>query len=336
MRHLLALREMSAQEMTALLDLAEACATADRSDLLNGLSLATLFYEPSTRTEISFELAARRLGAQVVRCDVDRSSVRKGESLADTVRTLESLGVGAIAVRHPAAGAAHLASRHVRCAVINAGDGMHEHPTQGLLDVLTVRRAKGRLSGLRVAIVGDVRHSRVARSAAWGFSTLGASVVAVGPSTLLPLPADGLPMDLTTSVEDGLAGADVVMVLRMQRERQHAGYMPSLAEYTRLWGVNSRVLRAAKADAVVLHPGPTNLGVEVSADAAYGPRSLISTQVAAGVVVRMAVLAWVLGRERLLRIPTARRHDREKSLVASGLFDLDQASQRLIGGRTDD
>ncbi|HEY3248563.1 MAG TPA: aspartate carbamoyltransferase catalytic subunit [bacterium] len=325
MPHLLALRDLSATEITGLLDRSEIYAAADRGDELAGLTMATLFYEPSTRTEISFELAARRLGADVVRCDVDRSSVKKGESLADTVRTLESLGVGLIAVRHPAAGAAHLAARHVRCAVINAGDGMHEHPTQGLLDLLTVRRAKGRIAGLRVAIVGDVRHSRVARSAAWGFAKLGASVVAVGPATLLPSHADGLPVGLATSLADGLDGADVVMVLRMQRERQHGGYVPSLAEYTRSWGIDSRALGAAKADAIVLHPGPANLGIEVSAEVAYGPQSQISRQVAAGVPVRMAASAWAAGRDRVLPAAHSRRAAAaaRRSLAANGILQFD-------------
>jgi aspartate carbamoyltransferase catalytic subunit len=325
MRRLLTLRELSAQEITHLLDLAELSAAPGRGEQLIGTTLATLFYEPSTRTEISFELAARRLGAGVVRCDVDRSSVKKGESLVDTVRTLEGLGADAIAIRHPSAGAAHLAAAHVRCAVINAGDGMHEHPTQGLLDLLTVRRARGRIAGLRIAIVGDVRHSRVARSAAWGFSKLGASVVAVGPATLLPTPGDGLPLHLTTSLQDGLDGADVVMVLRLQRERQAGGDVPTLAEYTRGWGVNSQALRAARPDAILMHPGPTNLGIELTADAAHGRQSRIAAQVAAGVDVRMAALAWALGRERLLHPPLARRRERHKTLVVNGLLEFDQS-----------
>jgi aspartate carbamoyltransferase catalytic subunit len=325
MRHLLSLREMPAQEITDLLNLAEAFVARGRTESLAGRTLATLFYEPSTRTEISFELAARTLGAGVVRCDVDRSSVKKGESLADTVRTLESLGIDVIAIRHPSAGAAHLAAAHAGCAIINAGDGMHEHPTQGLLDLLTVRRVKGRIAGLRLAIVGDIRHSRVARSAAWGFSKLGASVVGVGPATLLPpTPNHGLPFDLGTSLEEALSGADVVMVLRMQRERQRGGDVPTLAEYTRGWGISSRVLRAAKPDAILLHPGPANLGVELTADAAYGPQSRIAEQVAAGLPVRMATLAWTLGREQLARSGSARRAERQRALVTNGLLDLDQ------------
>jgi aspartate carbamoyltransferase catalytic subunit len=324
MRHLLSLRELPAQEIRGLLDVAETFAARGRTDALAGRVLTTVFYEPSTRTEISFELAARALGADVVRCDVDRSSVNKGESLADTVRTLASLGTDVIAIRHPAAGAAHLAAAQEGCAVINAGDGMHEHPTQGLLDLLTVRRAKGRIAGLRVAILGDVRHSRVARSAAWGFTKLGASVVAVGPATLLPrTPNHGLPFDLTSSRDEGLSGADVVMVLRLQRERQHGGDVPTLAEYTRLWGVDTHALRAAKPDAILLHPGPANLGVELSAEAAYGPQSRIAEQVAAGLHVRMAALAWALGRERFVRPPT-RRSDRQTARATNGLLNLDQ------------
>jgi aspartate carbamoyltransferase catalytic subunit len=273
-----------------------------------------LFYEPSTRTEISFELASARLGATVVRCDVARSSVQKGESLVDTVQTLEALGAQAIVIRHPSAGAPHLASRWVRCAIINAGDGMHEHPTQGLLDLLTVRQHRGRIAGLNVAIVGDVLHSRVARSAVWGFTTLGAHVTLVGPPTLLPVwptADDRFPrapqVTMTSSLAKGLEHADVVMALRMQRERQQNGYVPSLAEYTGRYAITPSVLATARPDVLVLHPGPMNLGVEVSAEAAYGPQSGIRAQVTNGVAVRMAVLLWALGDEDAHDRRTARR-----------------------------
>src|SRR5438552_11755300 len=302
-RHLLGLRDLSVTQIQHLLDLAQSYADGERpAGILAGRTLMTLFYEPSTRTEISFELAAKRAGAGVVRCDVDRSSVKKGESFVDTVQTLEALGADAIVIRHPMAGAPTLASQLVRCAVINAGDGMHEHPTQGLLDLLTVRQRKERVASLKVALVGDVLHSRVARSAIWGFTKLGATVTLVGPPTLLlpgPLPSSfftfpSSALSMTSSLEEGLSGADVVMALRMQLERQQHGYVPSLAEYARHYAVTARTLAYARPDALLLHPGPMNLGVEITADAAYGPRSVIQTQVANGVAVRLAVLLWAL------------------------------------------
>ncbi len=307
-RHLLGLQQLDAAEITQFLDVAQRFIEGDvRLEALRDRTVATLFYEPSTRTEISFELAARQLGAGVVRCDVERSSVQKGESLADTVQTLEALGAQAIIIRHPSAGAPHLASRWVRCAIINAGDGMHEHPTQGLLDLLTVRQRTGRIAGLKVAIVGDVLHSRVARSAVWGFTALGASVTLVGPPTLLPawptaeahFPR-GAPVTLTSSLAEGLENADVVMALRMQRERQQHGYVPSLAEYSRRYAITPKALAVARPDVLLMHPGPMNLGVEITAEAAYGPQSVIHAQVTNGVAVRMAVLLWALGYEETL------------------------------------
>ena len=335
-RNLLGLRELDASEIERLLALAERCGSASpRGNVLTGHTVATFFCEPSTRTEISFDLAARRLGAHTVRCDVERSSVKKGESLIDTVRTLEALGADVIVLRHPAAGAAHLVSRWVNCAVVNAGDGMHEHPTQGLVDLLTVRRTLGRIGGLRVAIVGDILHSRVARSAVWGFTKLGASVTLVGPATLLPSagpesrvpspwyayglrtqdPApvhpshesrvtnagpDTATIRLTTSLEEGLEDADVVMALRMQRERQEERDLLALGEYTRGYGITAELLRRVCPQAILMHPGPMNLGVEVRADAAYGPQSVINVQVRYGVGVRMATLLWVLGLEETI------------------------------------
>lgn len=301
-RSLLTLRELSAGEVEYLLDEAQSIIEGETPDL-GGAVMATLFYEPSTRTEMSFELAARRAGAHVLRCDVEHSSVRKGESLVDTARTFAALGADVLVLRHPAAGAPALVARHVSAAVINAGDGMHEHPTQGLLDLLTVRQVKGRLAGLRVAIVGDVTHSRVARSAAWGFARLGADVILAGPATLLPVTPLVPRVDLTTSLDAALSGADVVMALRLQRERQAGGEIPTIAEYARLYAVTESALRRACPDAVVLHPGPANVGVEISAEVAYGPRSMIARQVENGVFVRMAVLRWALARQ------TARRAD---------------------------
>ncbi|HXF82578.1 MAG TPA: aspartate carbamoyltransferase catalytic subunit, partial [bacterium] len=260
MPHLLTLRDLDRRVLEELLDAAQRHAAAARSPAgrssgarpsLADRVVATLFYEPSTRTEMSFELAARRLGAEVLRCDVDHSSVRKGESLVDTVRTFEALGADALVIRHPCGGAAALAARHVACAVVNAGDGMHEHPTQGLLDLLTVRQVKGRIAGLRVAIVGDILHSRVARSAAWGFAKLGASVVLAGPPTLLPTAPFAPGVEMTASLAEAVAGADVVMALRMQLERQAGGFVPSLAEYTRTFGITEAVLSRARPDAIL-------------------------------------------------------------------------------------
>jgi len=295
LRHLLSLRDLSREEIETLLDDAQAAADGAVPDL-GGAVVATLFYEPSTRTEMSFTLAARRAGGDVLRCDVEHSSVRKGESLVDTARTIAALGADILVLRHPAAGAPALAARSVSCAVINAGDGMHEHPTQGLLDLLTVRQIKGRVAGLRVAIVGDVAHSRVARSAAWGFTRLGASVVLAGPATLLPSTPPVPGVELTTSLEAAVCGADVVMALRMQRERQAAGDVPTLAEYTRLYAVSDSALRRAGPDVIVMHPGPANVGVEITAEVAYGPRAVILRQVQNGVYIRMAVLRWALSR----------------------------------------
>lgn len=309
-RHLLALRALERSQIEALLDAAQAYADdGGRSrPALAGRPVATLFYEPSTRTEMSFELAAARLGAVVLRCDVDHSSVRKGESLVDTARTFEALGAEVLVIRHPSAGAPALASRHVEASVINAGDGMHEHPTQGLLDLLTVRQIKGRLEGLRVAIVGDVLHSRVARSAAWGFTKLGARVILTGPATLLPSASPVPGAGMTSSLDEALESADVVMTLRMQMERQAGGFVPSLAEYARGFGISDAALARARSDAILMHPGPANLGVEVSLDAAYGPRSVIRRQVENGVFIRMAALEWVVGRIETRKPTTVERH----------------------------
>ncbi|HXF82401.1 MAG TPA: aspartate carbamoyltransferase catalytic subunit [bacterium] len=294
---LLSVRELDRPVIDQILGAAQRYADgAPIPQSLRGRAVATLFYEPSTRTEMSFELAARRLGAEVLRCDVDHSSVRKGESLVDTVRTFEALGADVLVVRHPSAGAPALAARSVRAAVINAGDGAHEHPTQGLIDLLTVRQVTGRLEGLRVAIVGDIAHSRVARSAAWGFTKYGARVVLAGPPTLLP-PAPPAPgVEMTDVLDEALRGADVVMALRMQLERQAGGAVPSLAEYARCFGITAAVLEAACPGAILMHPGPTNLGVEVDLAAACGPRSVITRQVRNGVFVRIAVLEWAGGR----------------------------------------
>lgn len=301
MRHLLSLRELSVGEIEYLLAASQHHAEREGhgAGTLRGKTVAFLFYEPSTRTELSFELAAKRLGAEVLRCDVDRSSVQKGESLLDTARTIESLGAHAIVIRHPASGAPWLISRHVACAVLNAGDGMHEHPTQGLIDLLTVRQRLGRIAGRRIAIVGDVSHSRVARSAVWGFAKLGAEITCVAPRTLLPVDVSEMPVRCTTSVEDGLEGADVIMTLRMQLERDAGVDVPSLREYARGYGLTEEIVSKRAPKAIIMHPGPVNAGVELQESIASGPRSVIQRQVKNGVFVRMAVLAWAFGAAAL-------------------------------------
>lgn len=300
-RHLLALADLSVPTITELLDRAAGHlrrleAGAPAAPALAGRTVATLFYEPSTRTSSSFAMAAQHLGARVLDLPVGRSSVEKGESLLDTARTLARIGADVLVMRHPASGAPHLVAAHAGLPMINAGDGTHEHPTQGLLDLLALQRRLGRLEGARVAIVGDVLHSRVARSDIHGLLKLGARVVCCGPPTLLP--ADlGLPVDLTTDLDEALAGADAVIVLRLQLERQAAGLIPSLAEYRRFWGVTRERLERRAPAAVVMHPGPANRGVEIDSEAHDGPWSAVADQVRCGVAVRMAVLEWALEGE---------------------------------------
>jgi aspartate carbamoyltransferase catalytic subunit len=275
---------------------------------LRGRSVITLFYESSTRTRTSFELAAKYMSADAVNIAIAQSSVSKGESLKDTLRTLQSLTADCVVIRHASSGAAHQAAEFSDIPVINAGDGRHEHPTQGLLDALTIWESTGRkgeagpvsLAGLTVAIVGDLAHSRVARSNVWGLTKLGAAVRWVGPKTLLPVDAEQLPISVHTDLREGLEGADVVMVLRLQTERQEKGLLPSLREYSRHWGISQSSLRCAKAGALVMHPGPMNRGVEISADVADGVggiRVAIEDQVLNGVAVRMACLYLLMGAD---------------------------------------
>jgi len=298
-RHLLGLWPLSSDQILHLLNLAERAASGGLPpDALRGRVVANVFYEPSTRTRTSFELASRRLGAEVVNFDPERSSVRKGESLVDTALTLEALGVDAIVLRHECSGTPHRVARWVRCSVVNAGDGMHEHPTQALVDLLTVRRAFGRLAGLKVAIVGDVLHSRVARSAAWGFSKLGAEVLLCGPATLTPQQLSAPGVRTCHRWEEALEGADVVMALRVQAERQATSFGMSLGEYHRAYALTPERLRLAKPGVLVLHPGPMNLGVEITPEVAYGPPSAVLQQVAHGVPVRMAVLYALLAQQQ--------------------------------------
>jgi aspartate carbamoyltransferase catalytic subunit len=302
-KDLLGIRELGADEINLILDTAEAFQEVSTRDIkkvptLRGKTVINLFFEPSTRTRTSFEIAGKRLSADTINISVSASSVVKGESLIDTARNLEAMAPDAIIIRHSCSGAPHQLARMVSTPVINAGDGAHEHPTQALLDAFTIRQRKGRLAGLKVAILGDIMHSRVARSNTYLLTKLGAQVAVSGPPTLLPpgyerLVEDGL--TVTPRMEEAIEGADVVMVLRIQLERQQDSFFPSLKEYAVRFGLTSERLRRAKADALVMHPGPMNRGVEIASEVADGPASLILDQVTNGVAVRMAVLYLLIG-----------------------------------------
>jgi len=294
-RHLLGIEGLSRVEITALLDLSEQAAQLSRQidkkrDDLRGHTLINLFFEASTRTQSSFELAGKRLGADVMNMTVSTSSVQKGETLIDTAVTLNAMRPDLLVVRHHAAGAVELLSQKVDCSVINAGDGSHEHPTQALLDALTIRRHKGRIEGLIVAICGDILHSRVARSNILLLNALGARVRVVAPSTLLASGIERLGVEVYTSMREGLADADIVMMLRLQRERMTSSLVPSQREYFHYFGLDYEKLARAKPNALVMHPGPMNRGVEIDSNVADDARSVIREQVEMGVAVRMAVL----------------------------------------------
>jgi aspartate carbamoyltransferase catalytic subunit len=295
-KHLLAIEGLHPPEIGHMLDLAESYVLLNRSgktqrDLLRGRTLINLFFEDSTRTRTSFELAGKRLGADVINMSVSTSSVNKGETLLDTAATLNAMHCDLLVVRHDQSGAPNLLAQKVDAAVINAGDGTHEHPTQALLDALTIRRRKGRLEGLTVALCGDVLHSRVARSNIHLLTTMGSRVRIVGPPTLMPAEAERLGVEVFHGMERGLAGVDIVMMLRLQRERMLRGLVPSAREYFRFFGLDAAKLAYAKPDALVMHPGPMNRGVEIDSAVADDPqRSLIREQVEMGVAVRMAVL----------------------------------------------
>lgn len=296
MKDLLGIRQMSANAIHDVLDLAsemkKSWLSGKRRDDLSGKQVTTVFYENSTRTKTSFTLAAEAVGARVNSLDVSSSSVQKGESLIDTGKTLDALGSDIVVIRHRASGAPLFLSKNIKAAVVNAGDGANEHPTQALLDFFTMREEFGWISGLKVAIIGDIKHSRVARSDLWGLKTLGAEVTFCGPKTLLP---GGFEHEcrVTTDPKAAVKDADVVMALRIQLERQKQGLFPSLREYNAGWGVTDELLSYASPHAIVMHPGPVNRGVEISGAVADGDRSRINTQVTNGVAVRMAVLTLV-------------------------------------------
>jgi aspartate carbamoyltransferase catalytic subunit len=296
LRHLLGIEGLSPPAVTSLLDLAESYVLLNRSgktqrDLLRGRTLINLFFEDSTRTRTSFELAGKRLGADVINMSVSTSSVTKGETLLDTAATLNAMNCDLLVVRHNRSGAPALLAQKVEAAVINAGDGTHEHPTQALLDALTIRRRKGRLEGLTIAICGDIAHSRVARSNLLLLTMMGNAVRVVGPPTLIPAEMAALGVTVHHDMQSGLAGADIVMALRLQTERMVKGAVPSAREYFAFYGLDRAKLAYAKPDALVMHPGPMNRGVEIDSELADDPvRSVIKEQVEMGVAVRMAVL----------------------------------------------
>jgi aspartate carbamoyltransferase catalytic subunit len=299
-RHLISTADLSAADAIAILDTAEELARLAERPIpklptLRGRTVVNLFYEDSTRTRISFEAAAKRLSADVINFSAKGSSVAKGESLKDTALTLQAMGADAVVIRHSASGAPHRLAEWVRGSVINAGDGTHEHPTQALLDAFTMRRRLGRLDGLRVAIVGDVLHSRVARSNVWLLRTLGAQVTLVAPPTLLPVAVDSWPCQVSYDFAAVLPSVDVVMMLRVQHERMTQAFFPSVREYSRRYGLDCDRMTLLPPHAIVMHPGPMNRGVEIAADVADSPRSTIVEQVTNGVAVRMAVLYLLLG-----------------------------------------
>jgi aspartate carbamoyltransferase catalytic subunit len=301
-KDLLGIAGLDAGEITLILDTAEAmkevgARTIKKVPTLRGRTVVNLFFEPSTRTRTSFEIAEKRLSADTLSIATATSSVSKGETLADTVRNLEAMSPDMIVMRHASSGAPHLLSRICRSAIINAGDGMHEHPTQALLDAFTIREHTRRLRGLKVTIIGDLLHSRVLRSNVLLLNTMGAEVWLCGPATLMPAGLERFGVRATTSIDEAVDGADVVMLLRIQQERMHGHYFPSIREYFTLFGMTPERLRRAKDDVIVMHPGPMNRGVEIDSAVADGPYSVILEQVANGVAVRMAVLYLLAGRE---------------------------------------
>ena len=294
-KDLLSLRDVEREEIEMILSTAASMrqlldSPTKKTAHLQGKSIVKLFYENSTRTRMSFELASKYMSAAAANISASASSVQKGETLLDTGRTLDRMGTDVIIIRHPMSGAPHLLAQHVNAAVINAGDGINEHPTQALLDMFTIKRHKGRLDGLKVAIVGDVLHSRVARSNIFGLHTMGAEVALCAPPTLMPAQMEELGVKTYTRVEEAVEGADVVMGLRIQKERQEEGNFPSLREYSEFFGINEERMKYAKPDALIMHPGPINRGVEITSDAADCEQSVINEQVTSGVAVRMALL----------------------------------------------
>lgn len=305
-KDLLGLQDMPAGEIRLILDTAKSMKEIlgrkiKKVPVLRGKTVVNVFYEPSTRTRTSFELAGKYLSADTINISSSASSVAKGESLRDTAKTIAAMKADVVVLRHPMPGAAKLLAGAVNASVINAGDGAHEHPTQALLDMFTVSEKKGKLQGLKIVIIGDVLHSRVARSNIWGFVKFGAQVRVAGPPTLMPPSVERMGVKSFYRVEDALDGADVVYMLRIQLERQEQGLFPSLREYSRLFGLTSGRLQLAKPDALVMHPGPMNRGIEIPLEIAYSSQSVIEEQVTNGVAVRMALLYLLAGGGKLER-----------------------------------
>ncbi|MEE9238069.1 MAG: aspartate carbamoyltransferase catalytic subunit, partial [Thermodesulfobacteriota bacterium] len=293
-KHILGLEELTAEEITLVLDTAESMKEVSERDVkkvpaLRGVTVCNLFYEPSTRTRSSFEIAEKRLSADVLNFTLSHSSVSKGETLLDTARNLEAMGAGVIVIRHPMSGAPWLLAKELNSSIINAGDGSHEHPSQALLDLFTIREIKGKIKGLKVVIVGDILHSRVARSNIWGLLKLGAKVRLVGPPTLIPKYIENAKIRTFYNLDEAIEGADVIIMLRIQMERQESEYFPSLREYSRFYGLTREKLRGASEDVTVMHPGPINRGIELSSDIADDAGSVILDQVSNGIAVRMAM-----------------------------------------------
>ena len=299
-KDLLGIKDLSPEEISYILDTSSNFRDVLKRDIkkvppLRGKSVVSLFFEPSTRTKTSFALAAKRVSADFVNFSVNSSSVQKGESLQDMALTIQSLGADFVIIRHPSAGVPYFLSRILDISVINAGDGANEHPTQALLDLFTILNHKKKIRGLTVAIIGDIAHSRVAKSNIYGLTKLGAKVRVIGPPTLMPVEIDKLGIEVFHSIKEGVKNADVIMTLRLQLERQSKGYLPSLKEYFKLYGLTPELLKLAKEDAIVMHPGPMNRGVEISSEVADGPQSVILEQVTNGIAVRMAVLYLLTG-----------------------------------------
>jgi aspartate carbamoyltransferase catalytic subunit len=299
-KDLLSLYDLEPEEITLILNTAEEFKKVSERNVkkvpaLRGRTVVNFFVEPSTRTRLSFELAEQRLSADIINISASLSSLKKGETLLDTAKNIEALQVDLIVMRHSAPGAQNFLAKNLKAGVVNAGDGAHSHPTQALLDIFTIREKKGKIEGLNVSIIGDILHSRVARSDLWGLIKLGANVTLAGPSTLVPKEFEKLGVRVCDNLQDALEGADVVNLLRIQHERQKAGFFPSIGEYTNIFGVNKETMKYVKPDALIMHPGPINRGVELDSEIADGNQSVILEQVTNGLAVRMAVLFLVAG-----------------------------------------
>jgi len=299
-KDLLGLKDLSVEEIKLILKTAHsmkevAARPIPKVPTLLGKHIITLFYEPSTRTRTSFNMAAKILSANITNVAISSSSVAKGENFIDTIKNLEVMGCDAIVIRHPMAGAPHLAAQHCQAAVINAGDGFNEHPTQGLLDIFTMQEKKGNLAGKKVLLVGDISHSRVARSNIWGLKKLGAEVVVVGPPTLIPREIEEMGVRVSYNFDKEIENADIINMLRIQKERQEKGLFPSIEEYAKLYGLDGERIKKAKKEIIIMHPGPINRGIEITSEVADGPNNVILEQVTNGVAVRAALLFLLLG-----------------------------------------